>query len=278
MSNYSHNNLDDLIKLYELKKKNGLTKNEEILFLKTLIKKYHSFDKKKIYDEIVKEYKIRYIYNESKVEGNITPEEQLGIGEVYDYIQQFDFKKDYFNIFVTSLVIHQKLYSKCIGSGFGGQLRDSTACLYDTNIEVMDSLEAKKYFNSFINNSDFIFEPLKNNDILTYIEKCVNLTTELIKIQPFADGNKRTFRSLLNLLLKKITLPPIYIDIHDRKEYKTNLLSAMINDEYDELYNFYYKRIEESIIELDANNNLFLSDKLDNQKIKRITEDIRKLK
>lgn len=90
---------------------------------KEIIEEYYKYDKKKYYEEILKEYKVRYIYNESQVEGDITPEEQLGIAEVYDYISNFDFDKDYFNIFVTSLVLHEKLYSKCPGKGFGGKFK-----------------------------------------------------------------------------------------------------------------------------------------------------------
>lgn len=270
-------NIDYIINLYDEKKKKGLSQEEENIFLKSLIKTYHLCNEKKLYEEILKEYKIRYIYNESKVEGNITPEEQLGIGVVYDYIQNFDFDKDYFNIFTTSLLIHQKLYSKCIGSDFGGQLRDSTVYLYDTNLEIMSADEAKKYFNSFISTSNPIFEPLKNNDILQYIENCIVVTTNLIKAQPFSDGNKRTFRSLLNLLLKKVTLPPIYIDNLVRKEYKQYLLEAMKDNNYINLYNFYYKRIEEAIIELDV-ENYSNSNICNENKIKRLTDDIRKLK
>lgn len=248
--------------------------NDSLEYKKLVINKYHKYSEKKLYEEIMAEYKIRYIYNESKVEGKITPEEQLGIAEVYDYIQKFDFSKDYFNIFTTSLLIHQKLYSKCVGKEFGGKLRDTTAVLQDSMIDVVDSKIAKEYFNSYISKSDEIFEPLKNGDILSYIELCIHTITELIKYQPFPDGNKRTFRSLLNLLLKKITLPPVYIDIKDRIEYKELLLKAMRDNDYIGMYNFYYKRIEESIRELALDNYCYTDD---SEKTKKLFLDIKKI-
>lgn len=241
---------------------------------KEIIKKYHQYTDKKLYEEILAEYKVRYIYNESKVEGNITPEEQLGIAAVYDYINDFDFNKDYFNIFTTSLVIHQKLYSKCVGKEFGGKLRDSQAILQDSLIEVMDPIVAQKKFNEYIAVSDKIFEPLNEGDVLGYIELCIKTITELIKIQPFADGNKRTFRSLLNLLLKKATLPPVYIDIPHRLEYKELLLKAMRNNDYNGLYEFYYDRIEESIRELALDNATYFDDEA---KTKKLFLDIKRI-
>ncbi len=245
----------------------------ETLNSKAMIEEYYNYDKKKIYDEILKEYKIRYIYSESKVEGKVTPEEQLGISEVYDYISAFDFNTDYFNIFVTSLVIHQKLYSKCPGQGFGGNLRDATAVLAGTTIDVMDAEEAKIYFNSFITKTDEIFYPLEDKNILKYIENCIYTTTELIKAQPFADGNKRTFRSLLNLLLKKVSLPPVYISLDLRDRYKEVLLLAMQEGKYEPLYAFYYKLIDKSIKELALENEEY---EITKEKVKRLTDDIRK--
>lgn len=218
--------------------------------MKKLIIQYCDELNKKSYDEILYEYKCKYIYNESKVEGRVSPEEQLGINIVYDYINDFDFDKDYFNIFTTSLLIHQKLYSKCFDKSFGGSLRNTQVILNDTNIEVMPAEEAKIYFNSFIKKSDEIFLPLMEGNILKYIENCIFITTELIKAQPFTDGNKRTFRSLLNLLFKKINLPPVYISIKYRKEYKSALLKALRFSDYDDLYQLYYFLIDNSIKEL----------------------------
>ena len=60
------------------KNKNNCNKIEQLDYMRSLIKLYHNFECKKTYEEMMREYKVRYIYNESKVEGNITPEEQSG--------------------------------------------------------------------------------------------------------------------------------------------------------------------------------------------------------
>lgn len=214
---------------------------------------------------LIDQYKRNYIYNEARVERNVTMEEQLGLGEIYDYICTFDFSKDYFNLFVTSLLLHQKLYSKCAYPEFGGKLRDDTAYLLNTSIEVMDANEAKKYFNSLIPVSDQIFLPLNQGDIFGYIENIVKQTVELIKVQPFADGNKRTFRALLNLLLKRIQIPPVYIEVREREKYKEALLEAMKENDFSKIITFYHYKICDAIMNLDIKHSVF-TDEQEKQK------------
>lgn len=150
------------------------------------------------------------------------------------------------------MLIHQRLYSKCPNPSFGGSLREDQALLNGTFIDVPDAEEAKRYFNSFIPNSDFIFKPLENQDIYGYIDICVVTIVNLIKAQPFADGNKRTFRALFNLMMKRINLPPIYIEVEEREEYKKALIEAMAEGNYETIIRFYYYKICDAIVELDV--------------------------
>ena len=216
-----------------------------------IITAYYEYTDKISFDEIVEHFKQKFIYNESRVERNISLEEQDGLSEIYDYISDFDFSKNKFNIFVQALCIHQKLYSKCNEASFGGKLRDTEAYLYDSNVEVLPPKDAIKFFQKFLGESDKIMNELKEKDIFEYINESVKITTELIKAQPFFDGNKRTFRALLNLMFKYRGLPPVYITVDERDEYKSALLKAMINNDYSSLNKFYYYKICDSIYELD---------------------------
>lgn len=145
----------------EKKSKNEIDMNNLNLF-KNIINIYLTNVEKQDINILIQDYKEKYIFNESRIEENNSLEEQLGIGEVYDFIQSFDFKKDYFNLFTTSLIIHSKLYSKCACPEFGGKLRDTTVYLFDTNYEVMDPMLSQKYFNSLIPISSKIFDSLQN--------------------------------------------------------------------------------------------------------------------
>lgn len=226
---------------------------------KDIILVYLSYVEKPEFSILVDNYKKEYILNESLVENNLSEEEQLGIAEMYDYISNFNFERDYFNLFTTSLILHSKLYSHCTYPGFGGKLRDSTVYLFDTNYEVVDSEIAKRYFNSLIATSDKIFEPL--NDLskkgyLKYIDSSIIQIVKLIELQPFSDGNKRTFRALLNLLFKKINIPPIYISENEKTYYKDALLLAIKEKDYNLIINFYYYKICDAILTLDIEHSV----------------------
>lgn len=224
---------------------------------KIIIQNYIKYVDKPSFKSLIDTYKEKYIFYESRVENNIRKEEQEGLSEVYDYIQDFDFQKDSFNVFITSLLIHQKLYSHS-GTGFGGKLRENTAILVDLDIEVVSPEEAKRIFNNYIPKSDYITEKLYMGDIFGYIDDCIKLCVELIKLQPFADGNKRTFRALLNLLFKRLNIPPVYIDTNEREEYKKVLIKAMkasSDDDFKDIIQFYYYKICDAIITLDINNS-----------------------
>ena len=242
----------------ERRKYNNLT----LEMLKGIIESYYYYVEKPVFRNLVEDYKLKYIYNEARVETNISKEEQLGLGVVYDYICDFDYEKDYFNIFVTSLLLHQKLYSKCPNKEYGGKLRDSSVYLYDSNIEIVEAIEAQRIFNNFITKSDLIFNPLKENDIFGYINSCIELDAYLIKLQPFMDGNKRTFRALLNLLLKRIEIPPIYVETHERNTYKDYLLNAMKSKNYSGLIYFYYLKICDAIMELNLDLTILSQQKI----------------
>ncbi len=251
------------------KRQNNYLATNNISIFKNIIIIYLTCVKKPKFETIINNYKEEYIFNESRVDKNITIEEQLGIGEMYDYICDFDFSKDSFNLFTTSLVLHSKLYSKCIYKEYGGKLRDTTVYLFDTNIEVVDPIIAQKYFNSLIPVSNQIFDSLNDpsgGGYFTYIDNCIKQIVDLIKVQPFADGNKRTFRALLNLLLKRINIPPIYIELDEALSYKNALFKAIKENDYSDIINFYYYKICEAIvITLDIDKSII---KIDNQELK----------
>ena len=243
---------------YKKRKEENRLYHDDDNIPRIIISSYIDLVKKPAFCDLVTIYKNKYIFNESIVEPNISKEERQGLGDVYDYIRQFDFNKDYFNIFTTSMLIHNKLYKYCGDGTFGGALRESTAVLQDLNIEVSTPQEAKIIFNGYITKSNEIFNKLNDNDIFGYINDCIKLNVELIKLQPFADGNKRTFRALLNLLLKKINIPPIYIEASEALEYKQALITALKatkEKDYSRINQFYYYKICDAIMTLDINHS-----------------------
>ena len=240
---------------YKKRKEQNRLYSDDDFIPENIITTYYDFVIKPEFSFVINEYKKQYVFNEARVEPNVSKEEIAGLGTIYDYIQTFDFDKDYFNIFTTSLVLHQKLYSKCPNPHFGGTLRDCDAILYDLPVEVPTANVAKERFNQYIATSNDIFIPLEEGDIFGYINNTVSLTADLIYLQPFADGNKRTFRALQNLLFKRIDLPPVYIEVGEREEYKKNLAIAMTENDYNSLIRFYYYKICDAIMNLDISKS-----------------------
>ena len=241
---------------YKRRKNTNELYSADLTIPKTIINLYTKLVEKPSFENIITRYKNNYINCESSVEPNFSQAELKGLSDVYDYILNFDFEKTKFNIFLVSLNIHQRLYKHCGDGSFGGRLRESTAVLQGCNIDIVTPDEAKREFNGYILKGDSILNKQREGDIFGYIEDCIRLNVDLIKLQPFYDGNKRTFRSLMNLLLKPLNIPPIYIEKEERKEYKNALIKAMRDNDLSHIIGFYYYKICDAIVTADIKNSL----------------------
>lgn len=262
--------IKSLFELYELKKERKTLYHPGDEIPLNIINLYINFINKKNHKIIYDDYKYKYIYNESIVEPYITQEEIKGIENIYDYISTFE-KDKIIDIFIESFKIHTKLYEKCPHPEYGMQLRNDSAILLDTPYEVLPGTKAMEEFNKYIGKT-YLYQPSKSllnslnekkwikpeiyNNIFDYIKDCVIECIDLIKLQPFDDGNKRTFRALLNLLFKQADIPPIYIKKEERDIYKRDLLKAICEEEYEDIIQFYYYKIADSIVGLGINKTI----------------------
>lgn len=221
--------------------------NEEDYIPENIITMYIYFINHTEYPIVVQNYKKTFIENEAIVEPGVTPEERIGLGIVYDYISSYDFSRKEPNIFIDGLTLHCKLYSACPFPEFGGKLRQDPVRLFDSSYEVPDPVTASRQFQAMLNKQ---FD-IDMDNVLDYIDEVIKISIDLIKLQPFNDGNKRTFRALLNLLLGRIGIPPVYIRSDEREVYKEELLKAIEQNEYKGIIRFYYYKICDSIVELD---------------------------
>jgi len=69
----------------------------------------------------------------------------------------------------------------------------------------------------------------------------------LVSIHPFTDGNGRTSRLLMNLLLMQEGYPPAIIRKEDRLEYINSLEKAQIVGSLDDFYNLIYEAVDRSL-------------------------------
>lgn len=137
-------------------------------------------------------------------------------------------------------------------SKFGGQLRNEEVDLKGVEFHVPSPIEAKIFFNNFLSSNKKVeYNNAYTADLFTYINYCIKTCVEIIKNQPFGDGNKRTARALLNLMFKNRNIPPVYILKKERTVYKDALIKAIKDKDYTDIINFYYFKICDSIYELD---------------------------
>jgi Fic family protein len=71
----------------------------------------------------------------------------------------------------------------------------------------------------------------------------------LVAIHPFGDGNGRTARLLMNLLLLREGYPPVAVRPEDRKTYLDTLEQASMRDDLKPFQIFLYRRLDATLEE-----------------------------
>lgn len=273
-------NVKTLIKIAFLqykKDKNEFKKSTEYDFIpQNLIKLYYSNGSENSdFENIVLNFKKKYIIQESKVENVHTKEEIEGLGVVYDYIRSDEWKKCP-NIYIM-MMINLKLFSLTPYPEAGGKFRNANAYLKNSTANLVpynqiDAEIAKLYpkFQELLKMGLSLGMGMEENEdmILEYINKCLELKCRLIEIHPFQDGNGRTMRALTNLLFKIANIPPIYVKLSERDTYLEAMSLALEEQDYSKIQEFYYYKICDSILELDIYQKINKEPTLNKIKVK----------
>lgn len=245
-------------KEYSKRKEEGTLYVKDDFLGPAIITLYCQNQRKRDYSGIYANFKERYILNENDVENVKNKDERKGLGEVYDYISS-DQTTTFNNIFVL-LNIHSLLYSKVPFPEFGGRFRTAEAVISNSDIKTEEPQNisfAVSCLNPEYIRLDTLAKEIVSNHaifkIVDYIKDCLKLKARLIEIHPFADGNGRTCRAFLNIMLKKIDLPPVYIEENEKREYIAAMDQAIRENNFDPLNKFYYFKICNSIIDFDIN-------------------------
>lgn len=257
--------IEKLIKLlfvrYKERKKANTLYSRDDFIPQNLIKLYYATDGHLDFSQIVENFKKNYIWNENEIEDVHNKLERQGLAVVYDYIQSNKTEKIK-NIYLL-IYLHQLLYSKVPYKEHGGKFRNAPTFISHSDVPTSDpesiSREIADLYPAYDKLIQFGDEINKTKDvdkIIEYIDKCVELKVKLIKIHPFPDGNGRTCRALLNVLFKRINLPPTYVKKKEKDEYIKAMDMAIRMGELSLIKRFYYYTICDSIIELDIDERL----------------------
>ena len=217
----------------------------------------------KLISDMFRDFKTAYIYNTNSIEGNTLSLEETNLllnenithkskdlREVYDHINErdtFDYiLKELPSLNVhTILDIHARLLSNI--DERRGRFRMHNIRVFGADFETTDA----KYVS------------VDMGLLLKWYEKYKTLLHPLIlaalfhekfeRIHPFYDGNGRTGRMLMNLILLKNRYPPLIIKNKNRKEYYRVLslghkaaLTKSEPDFYKPIVNFCYAQLNET--------------------------------
>ena len=159
---------------------------------------------------------------------------------------------------------------------FGGSFRKHNVYLPGSgaNLSNYDCIAddmTKLYLNSIslFKTGLEIAESKDSSRLIPYINDCIKLNAEIIRIHPFGDGNGRVSRALTNLMFKLVDVPPVYVKVSERNEYGKAMNKALVDNDLSDLTTFYYYKICDSIIDLE---NEYKKDNINNKKLSLTNE------
>ena len=222
-------------------------------------KKLKKLDQKLIAD-MFRDFKTHYIYNTNAIEGNTLTLEETNfllnenrspegkdLREIYDHINE---KEVFDNLLKNKpeinkeqiIDIHSKLM-KNIDKRVG-DFRKHNVRVFGANFETSSA----KYVETDMNILLRWYKKEKRR--LHPLILAAVFHEKFERIHPFYDGNGRTGRMLLNLMLLKRELPPLVIKNKTRKEYYRVLstghkadLNKIESEYYQEIVTFCYKQL-----------------------------------
>ncbi len=246
---------------YKYRKQNDLLYSVNAKIPKSLITMYYSDNIDRIDTTVInKRFVDSYIRNESAMESVHEKEEIKGLEIMYENMINMPLEE--FEMF-SILSLHRDLYSLCPYPEAGGKLRTGDVYLPGTGTETCNYayifdmlLSLEDVVNDLKRMAIYMRETNDYSQIFDYINSCVRLNCNLIKIHPFQDGNGRTIRCFTNKLFEEAGIPPVYIRLNERQDYARSMNLANNEGDYSEIYAFYLYKICDSIIELDINKRV----------------------
>ena len=234
---------------------------DDLSFEKNFIRAFYNKYDRSEYDELICSYQAKQVFQESILEKNVDDAEMKGLNQAYTEIYNYNYSrkkggKEIYDLYTTTLMLHNCLYKYTDHPEFGTAWRNSNAVLYDNPIDVPSWDVAYTEFYNLREKFNYLRDNTNKMDIVDYIDGCINISTEIIRIQPFNDGNKRTSRALLMLMLRKARIPMFSINKIEKKEYINALTKAMKEQDYKDLNEFIYTKICDAIFDFNASKQL----------------------
>lgn len=208
---------------------------------------------------IKEQMEIEYVYNSTSIEGNtlslnetrLILEEGITISgkslrehldvinqkEAISWIEEFIKKKT--KIRESDVIELHRLTLKGISNYWAGKYKTSQNRVLGSRLKTTPPYKVHSEM-------DTLAYEIENNKKFNPLELAAYAHHELVRIHPFVDGNGRTARLLMNLILMREKFPPIVILKSERKKYFEVLEKAHFGD-FKEFFNFVARAVERSL-------------------------------
>ncbi len=218
-----------------------------------------------VIDRLRQDFAIEWTYNSNSIEGNTLTisetkmilEDGVTIGgkmlrehfEVINHQKAINFletlvqRQTNFRT-IDLLSIHEIVMANILDD-YAGRLRDGMVRIMGANFTPPNASKVSDLLDELI---DFVNLDDAKSDIITI---ATIFHHRFVWIHPFNDGNGRTVRLAMNILLMKEGFPPAFILTNDRKKYIDALNQANMGD-YSKLLLIMYQAVERSL-------NLYIS-------------------
>src|SRR3989344_5674578 len=135
--------------------------------------------------------------------------------------------------------IHRLILNK-IEAGSAGRYRTQHARLTETDVVLPNPVKVPDLMEEF---AKWLVSETKDH----IVKISANAHYKLVSIHPFSDGNARTSRLLMNLLLMQEGYPPAIIRKEDRLAYINSLEKAQKGHGLDDFYNLIHDAVDRSL-------------------------------
>ncbi len=175
------------------------------------------------------------------VEGKSITEYQEAINhaEAFDFIQTLVSKTRQELTHRDILDIHSIILNK-IDDTNKGRYRNVAVRLRGSETILPNALKVPELMEEFI-------AWLQSNNADHPVKIAIDAHFKLVSIHPFVDGNGRTARLFMNLLLKQVGYPPAIVRKEDRSTYINSLEKGQIKDDLTDYYDLMLEAIDRSL-------------------------------
>lgn len=150
------------------------------------------------------------------------------------------------------LPLNRKLFSYYPHPEFGGSIRQHNVIVLGAKFETVDFQEIFNELTKVDNDIKEHYVKRKEIPVSDYIKLVARIHHHLTVIHPFPEGNGRTTRAFLNVQFIRAGLPPIYIKVEDKLSYLNALSRVDEKNDYDELYEIFFRAIIKSHVALSS--------------------------